>query len=410
MHFMKRVFLIVLDSVGIGAMPDAHNYQDEGSNTIFSASTSDEFYMPNMKRLGFFGIDGMKIQTQVIRNGEILNKNTWIFSRERPDATVARMQEASNGKDTTTGHWEIAGIISKQPFPTFPSGFPKELIKEFELQTNRKVLCNKPYSGTEVIKDYGKEHMETGALIVYTSADSVFQIAAHEEIVPIEQLYQYCEIARKLCQGKYGVGRVIARPFEGEFPNWKRTARRHDYSLKPTRNTILDILKENSKDVIAIGKIYDIFAGQGITKTIRTTNNKEGIEATIACTKQNFEGICFTNLVDFDMLYGHRNDIEGYARALSYFDQRLPELLEGLKKDDIMIITADHGCDPGTKSTDHSREYTPLIVYGNQIKKGYNLGTRKSFSDIGATILDYFDLSDYKEIDGRSFLQNIKLN
>lgn len=406
---MSRVFLIVLDSVGIGAMPDAYKYHDEGSNTIFSVSTSDDFYMPNMKRLGFFLIDGMKVQTQVIQDQEIKNKNTWIFSREVPEGSVARMKEASNGKDTTMGHWEIAGIISKKPLPTFSNGFPKELIEEFERKTNRNVICNKPYSGTQVIKDYGKEHMETGALIVYTSADSVFQIAAHEKIVPVEKLYQYCETARKLCQGTYGVGRVIARPFDGEFPNWRRTEKRHDYSLKPPRNTMLDILKEAGKDVIAIGKIHDIFSGQGVTQAIRTANNAEGIEATIQCTKKNFDGICFTNLVDFDMLYGHRNDIEGYARALSYFDQKLPELLEGLTENDILMITADHGCDPATSSTDHSREYTPLVVYGDQIKKGYNLGTRESFSDIGATILEYFGLLKNNEIDGESFLAKIKL-
>lgn len=391
---MSRVFLVVLDSVGIGEMPDAKAYGDEGSHTIYAASTDDSFYMPNMKRLGFFHLDGMKVDA----------KHTWAFSKEKQEGAIARLQEQSKGKDTTTGHWEIAGLISKEAMPTFPKGFPKELLEEFSKQTGRAVLCNRPYSGTEVIKDFGKEQKETGALIVYTSADSVFQIAAHEEVVPVAQLYEYCEIARKLCQGKWGVGRVIARPFEGEWP-YVRTARRHDYSLVPPKDTMLDILSKAGKEVIAVGKINDIFAGKGVTRMVRTADNKEGIEKTISYLKEEFDGLCFINLVDFDMKYGHRNDVSGYARALSYFDTRLPELLQGLQKDDILMITADHGCDPSTPSTDHSREYTPLVIYGKGITP-LNLGTRDSFSDIAATILDYFGL-DSSTINGVSFLKEI---
>lgn len=392
---MKRVFLIVLDSVGIGEMPDAKEYGDEGSNTLGSASMSSEFYMPNMKKLGLFNIDGVTID----------EKNDWALNQEPYVGAIGRMKEASKGKDTTIGHWEIAGIISEQPLPVFPNGFPEELLNQFEHRTGRKIICNKPYSGTEVIMDYGQEHMDTGALIVYTSADSVFQIAAHEEIVPVAQLYDYCEIARELCHGKYGVGRVIARPFEGSYPNFKRTTRRHDYSLVPPAKTMLDLLKDAKKDVIAVGKINDIFASQGIGSKVRTSGNGEGIIKTISYMKEEFEGLCFINLVDFDMIYGHRNDVEGYAKALSYFDANLPSILDGLKEEDILIITADHGCDPNTPSTDHSREYTPLVVYGNCIKEGTNIGTRESFSDIAKTILDYFGISG--DIKGISFLQEI---
>lgn len=386
---MKRAFLIVLDSVGIGEMPDAREYGDEGSNTIRAAATSQYFNMPNMDELGMFTIDGLTD----------MNKGT-----KPKTGAVARMTEASKGKDTTIGHWEISGIISESPLPTFPEGFPRELLDEFEARTGRKVICNKPYSGTEVIKDYGKEHVETGALIVYTSADSVFQIAAHEDVVPVSELYRYCEIAREVCTGKFGVGRIIARPFEGEYP-YKRTANRHDYSLVPPKKTMLNILSEAGFDVLAVGKINDIFAGSGITEMVRTKNNAEGIERTLEYMKKDFNGLCFTNLVDFDMVYGHRNDAEGYAKALAYFDEKLPELIAGLREDDILMITADHGCDPVTPSTDHSREYTPLVMYGSHIKKGVNLGTRDSFADIGASILDYFGIKD--GIQGTSFLGEI---
>lgn len=388
---MKRVFLIVLDSVGIGELPDAAAFGDTGSNTIRAAATSPYFSMPNMAKLGFFDIDGMDHSKSV--------------AKEEITGAVARMVEKSKGKDTTIGHWEIAGIVSNNPLPTYPNGFPEDLLKKFEERTGRKVICNKPYSGTEVIKDYGKEHVETGALIVYTSGDSVFQIAAHEDVVPIEELYRYCEIAREICAGEHAVGRVIARPFEGTYPDYQRTSRRHDYSLLPPKDTMLDCLKADNYDVIAVGKISDIFAGQGVTEMVRTANNAEGIERTIEYTKKEFNGICFTNLVDFDMMYGHRNDVDGYAKALTYFDENLPRIIEGLQEDDVLMITADHGCDPSTPSTDHSREHTPLVMAGKNIKAGVNLGTRETFSDIAATILDYFGI--HGKTEGTSFLKDI---
>lgn len=385
---MKRVFLMVLDSVGIGEMPDAADFGDEGSNTLAAAATSSYFSMPNMKKLGLFNIEGVTC-------GE---------KEADPAGAVARMTEVSKGKDTTIGHWEIAGVISPKPLPTFPEGFPRELLDEFEKETGRKVICNKPYSGTEVIKDYGREHVETGALIVYTSADSVFQIAAHEDVVPIEELYRYCEIARRLCTGRYGVGRVIARPFEGEWP-YKRTSRRHDYSLVSPKETMLDAICAAGQKVLAVGKINDIFAGQGISGMVRTAGNAEGIDRTIEYLGQDFEGLCFINLVDYDMLYGHRNDVDGYAKALTYFDERLPEILAAMREDDLLMITADHGCDPITPSTDHSREYTPLVIAGARVKAGVNLGTRSSFADTAATILDYLGVKG--EIAGESFLKEI---
>lgn len=388
----KRVFLVVLDSVGIGEMPDSASYGDEGSNTIRSCAASSAFSMPNMEHYGLFDLEGITD----------LKK-----SKETPAGAVMRMAEASKGKDTTIGHWEIAGIESEQPLPTFPNGFPQELIQAFEEKTGRRVICNLPYSGTEVIKDYGKESVETGALIVYTSADSVFQIAAHEAVVPIEELYRYCEIARELCTGAFGVGRVIARPFEGDYP-YKRTSRRHDYSLVPPKKTMLDYLSEQGKAVWAVGKINDIFAGQGITKMVRTANNAEGIDRTLEWMKEDFEGLCFTNLVDFDMAYGHRNDVEGYAKALTYFDSRLPELVESLREEDLLIITADHGCDPATPSTDHSREHVAVVVIGEKVKAGVNLGTRTSFADTGKTILEYLEVEG--EMAGTSYLKEILRN
>lgn len=386
---MKRAFLIVLDSVGIGAMPDAAEYGDAGSNTIRSAASSPYFQMKNMAKIGFFNIDGVTV-------GEAI---------ESPLGAFARVAEASKGKDTTIGHWEIAGVISKAPLPTYPNGFPEEVLSVFREKTGRGVLCNLPYSGTEVIKDYGKQHMETGDLIVYTSADSVFQIAAHEEIVPVEELYRYCEIARELLVGTHGVGRVIARPFVGEAGNFTRTSNRHDYSLQPPQVTMLDQLKAADKEVLGVGKIYDIFAGKGITDYVRSTSNADGIDKMLLFMEQDFEGLCFVNLVDYDMLYGHRNDVDGYAKALTYFDERLPEIMEKMRAEDILFITADHGCDPGfTCSTDHSREYTPLLMYGKPIKAGVNYGTLDTFADIGATILDYFNIE--KEISGNSILDN----
>ena len=384
----KRVFLVVLDSVGIGEMPDSAEYGDAGSNTVRSCAGSPLFSMPNMERYGLFDLEGIRD----------LKKTCSL-----PWGAVLRMTEASKGKDTTIGHWEISGIESERPLPTFPDGFPEELIKAFEEKTGRKVICNKPYSGTEVIKDYGKESVETGALIVYTSADSVFQIAAHEAVVPIEELYRYCEIARELCVGEFGVGRVIARPFEGEHP-YTRTSRRHDYSVVPPKKTMLNYISEQGKDVWAIGKINDIFVGSGITRSVRTVNNEDGINKTLEWMKEDFEGLCFINLVDFDMVYGHRNDVEGYAKALTYFDSRLPELIENLRKDDLLIITADHGCDPGTPSTDHSREHVPVVVIGKKVWPGHK-GTRYSFADTGKTIMEYLGVTG--EICGESYLKEI---
>lgn len=374
---MKRVFLIVLDSVGIGEMPDAAEYGDAGSNTLKAASKSPYFSMPNMRKLGYFNIDGVEI-------GE---------KEAKPLGSFARMTEVSKGKDTTIGHWEIAGVISKTPLPTYPNGFPQEVLAEFSKKTGRGVLCNKPYSGTDVIRDYGEEHMKTGDLIVYTSADSVFQIAAHEEIVPVETLYEYCKAAREILQGEHGVGRVIARPFIGTPGNFTRTSRRHDYSLQPPKTTMLDALSKKGFDVLSVGKIIDIFAEKGITEYVRSDGNADGIDKTIEYMKKDFNGICFTNLVDYDMLYGHRNDVDGYAKALTYFDERLPELLAAMREEDILMITADHGCDPSTPSTDHSREYTPLLMVGKPIEAGVNYGTRKSFADISATILNYFGIT-----------------
>lgn len=386
---MKRVFLIVLDSVGIGEEPDAPEYGDEGSNTLAAAASSRYFSMPNMQKLGLFNIDGVDCRPAV----------------PAPLGSFARMQESSKGKDTTIGHWEIAGLISKTPMPTYPQGFPKEVLDAFSEATGRGVLCNKPYSGTKVIEDYGKQHMETGDLIVYTSADSVFQIAAHEEIVPVEQLYGYCEIARALLHGKHGVGRVIARPFRGQPGSFERTSRRHDYSLEPPKPTMCDYLMAAGKETIGIGKISDIFTGKGIQTCIRTQNNQEGIDRTIEYLEKDFEGLCFVNLVDYDMLYGHRNDVDGYAKALTAFDQQLPDILSRMGEEDLLLITADHGCDPATPSTDHSREYTPLVLYGKSIATGVNLGTRSTFADIAATVLDYFHVQG--EICGQSLLSLI---
>lgn len=303
------------------------------------------------------------------------------------------MAELSKGKDTTIGHWEIAGVVSDAPLPVYPRGFPKEIIGEFQKRTGRGVLCNKPYSGTEVIKEYGEQHLKTGDLIVYTSADSVFQVAAHEKLVPVEKLYEYCKTARELLQGEHGVGRVIARPFAGEPGKFERTVRRHDFSLEPPKMTMLDRLKAEGYDVISIGKIVDIFAGRGITEFVRTAGNEDGIEKTLAYMNREFEGLCFVNLVDFDMLYGHRNDVDGYAKALTYFDAQIPKLLGHMKREDVLMITADHGCDPSTKSTDHSREYTPFLMVGDCIPSGKNYGTREGFCDIAATVLSLFGLS-----------------
>lgn len=384
---MKRVILIVLDSFGIGELPDAAEYGDKGTSTIASCAGSSYFKLPNLRKMGLFNIDGVQVGDRM----------------SSPIAKFARMKEASKGKDTTIGHWEIAGIISETPLPTYPGGFPVEIIEKFSKATGRGVLCNKPYSGTEVIKDYGQKHIETGSLIVYTSADSVFQIAAHEDIVPVKQLYEYCEIARNILTGEHGVGRVIARPFIGREGDFKRTANRHDYSLMPPKKTMLNLIKKEGKHVIGVGKIKDIFAGSGITEYTYTANNAEGIQKTLFYMDKDFDGLLFVNLVDFDMLYGHRNDIDGYAKALAYFDKRLPEIMAKLKEDDVLMITADHGCDPGyLLSTDHSREYTPFLMYGKQVTPD-NLGTKETFADIGATVVDYLGV-DYSDIAGTSML------
>lgn len=384
---IKRVFLIVMDSMGIGAMPDANRWHDEGSNTLGAIRHHEAFDCPNLARLGLFHIEG-------VGGGE-----------GAPIAAYARMTEASMGKDTTIGHWEIAGLISPEPLPTYPNGFPRTLIRRFERLTGRRVLCNRPYSGTDVIRDYGREHCETGALIVYTSADSVFQIAAHEDVVPVEELYRYCEIAREMLCGKHGVGRVIARPFTGEYP-YTRTSRRHDFSLLPPAETMLDRIAASGKQVISVGKIYDIFAGRGLTESNRISGNDEGMQITCQMARRDFEGLCFVNLVDFDMAYGHRNDVAGYAAAMTAFDRQLGTLLPLLRHDDLLIITADHGCDPSTPSTDHSREYTPMLLFGDTVRPGVDLGTRKSFADISATVLEALGISQGSTA-GESFLSKV---
>ncbi|MBR1702467.1 MAG: phosphopentomutase [Lachnospiraceae bacterium] len=391
---MKRVFLIVLDSFGVGQMEDAGAYGDFNVNTIGSVSKSPYFALPNLQKMGLFQIEGVQVAKKA-------DGTEWT-AKEPHTAVVARMREASKGKDTTIGHWEIAGVYSGKPLPTYPDGFPEEVLAPFREQTGRGILCNRPYSGTQVIADYGEEHLETGKLIVYTSADSVFQIAAHEELVPPEQLYEYCRIARKILTGEHGVGRVIARPFVGEPGNFTRTMRRHDFSMEPPAVTMLDQLKAAGKDVIAVGKIKDIFAGKGITEAVYTAGNAEGIDRTLEYLDKEFEGLCFVNLVDYDMLYGHRRDVDGYAKALTYFDEKLPEILNRMKPEDVLMLTADHGCDPAyTKTTDHTREYTPFVMYGSRISPR-NLGTRKTFADIGATVLQYFGIAS--EFAGDSML------
>ena len=386
---MSRFFIIVLDSFGIGEMPDAASFGDFDVNTIGAVSKSDKLNVPNMRDLGLFQIEGVDVDARIDRG-------------TTHSACIARMKEQSAGKDTTIGHWEIAGLISKKPLPTYPNGFPKEILDEFSRQTGHGVLCNKPYSGTQVINDYGDEHMRTGDLIVYTSADSVFQIAAHEDLVPCEQLYDYCRMAREILQGEHGVGRVIARPFVGTSGNYVRTSHRHDFSLLPPDDTMLDVLKREGRDVIAVGKINDIFAGKGVTEYVYTSGNEEGIEKTLEYLDKDFDGLCFVNLVDYDMLYGHRRDVDGYAAALTYFDERLPQILGKLGDDDALLITADHGCDPSyTRTTDHTREYTPMLMYGKSIE-AKNLGTRDSFSDIAATVLDFLGVDE--RLAGKSML------
>ena len=387
---VKRLFLIVLDSYGIGSLPDAGKFGDEGANTLASIVKSSKYSTPNMEKMGLFNIDGVTCRKGV----------------QQPIGSYGRMREASMGKDTTIGHWEIAGVVSPKPMPVYPEGFPEEVLKPFREQTGRGILCNKPYSGTEVIRDYGEEHIKTGDLIVYTSADSVFQIAAHEEVVPVEQLYEYCRIARRILCGEHAVGRVIARPFIGQAPNFERTRRRHDFSLLPPKKTMLVNFQEHGFDTYGVGKIYDIFAGQGIAHTTSIQNNEDGMEKTIAWMEEDFTGLCFVNLVDFDMVYGHRNDIDGYAAAATLFDRQLGEMMGKLKDDDVVLITADHGCDPGFPGTDHSREHTPMLLYGKHVRQGVSIGTRNSFADIAATVLDMFGIKE--TLDGESFWDEVK--
>ena len=386
---MKRIFLIVLDSFGIGAMPDAESFGDVNVNTLAACATSKELNIPNMIGAGLGNIDGV----------------TCLPKAEAVGA-YARLTEKSMGKDTTIGHWEIAGVISPQPLPTYPEGFPQEVLDAFEAATGRGCLCNLPYSGTDVIRDYGQAQLDTGKWIVYTSADSVFQVAAHEELIPLEELYDACHKARNILRGKHGVGRVIARPYVGDSVNgFKRTSNRHDYSLEPPAKTMLDAISEAGLASIGVGKIHDIFAGIGTTEHVYNKSNANGMEHALHYAQQDFKGLCFVNLVDFDMQFGHRRDIDGYARALTEFDSWLPKLMEKLGEDDLVMITADHGCDPAyTATTDHTREYVPLLVLGKGVKP-VNLGTRKSFADIAATVTELLGV-DY-ETEGQSFAKEI---
>ena len=387
---MKRVFLIVLDSFGIGAMPDSRSFGDVGVNTLASCATSKELNIPNMIAAGLGNIAGVTCLPKV----------------ENPTGAYARMQEASMGKDTTIGHWEIAGIISPDPLPTYPEGFPQDVLDAFEAATGRGCLCNLPYSGTDVIRDYGQEQLDTGKWIIYTSADSVFQVAANEELIPLEELYDACHKARNILRGKHGVGRVIARPFVGNSETgFKRTSNRHDYSLEPPKETMLDAIKAAGKASIGVGKIHDIFAGIGTTDHVYNKSNANGMEHTVNYAAQDFEGLCFVNLVDFDMVFGHRRDIEGYAKALTEFDAWLGEFLPTLGQEDLVMITGDHGCDPGySATTDHTREYVPLLILGKAVKP-VNLGTRNSFADIAATVTELLHV-DYNT-PGESFAKEV---
>ena len=389
---MKRVFLIVLDSFGIGGMPDCEAFGDVNVNTLAACATSKDLHIPNMIAAGLGNIEGV----------------TCLPKTDNPTGAVARLREASMGKDTTIGHWEIAGIVSPDPLPTYPEGFPEEVLKAFEEATGRGCLCNLPYSGTDVLRDYGEEQLKTGKWIVYTSADSVFQVAAHEELIPLEELYDACHKARNILRGRHGVGRVIARPFVGSpEEGFKRTSNRHDYSLEPPARTLLDAVKEAGLDSIGVGKIYDIFAGIGTTEHVYNTSNLNGMEHTDHYAEQDFHGLCFVNLVDFDMVFGHRRNIDGYANALTEFDTWLGSFLPKLGEDDILMITADHGCDPAyTATTDHTREYVPLIIAGPKVKPT-NLGTRTGFCDIAATVAELLDVEF--ETPGKSFADQIVL-
>ena len=388
---MKRIFLIVLDSFGIGAMPDSESFGDVGVNTLAACASSKELHIPNMIAAGLGNIEGISCLPKT----------------DAPLGAYARLSEKSMGKDTTIGHWEIAGIVSENPLPTYPEGFPAEILEPFCAATGRGYLANAPWSGTEVINAYGDEHVKTGKLIVYTSADSVFQIAAHEDIVPPEQLYEYCRIARNLLVGKHGVGRVIARPFVGTSGAYKRTANRHDFSLEPPTQTLLDAVKAAGKASIGVGKIYDIFAGRGTTEHVYNKSNADGMDHTTHYAAKDFEGLCFVNLVDFDMQFGHRRDIDGYAKALTQFDAWLGGFMQELKDGDVVMITADHGCDPAyTATTDHTREYVPLLILGKGVKP-VDLGTRESFADIAATVAEMLDVS--LDTPGESFAKEVQV-
>jgi phosphopentomutase len=388
----KRIFIIVMDSVGIGEAPDAEKFGDKGADTIGHISEKmNGLNMTNMEKLGLSNIREIK----------------GIAKQEKPLAFYTKMMEASNGKDTMTGHWEIMGLNIRTPFRVFPDGFPEELVSELEKQSGRKIIGNKPASGTEILVELGEEHMKTGALIVYTSADSVLQIAAHEEIVPLDELYKICKIARELTlDEKYMVGRIIARPFLGEPGNFKRTPNRHDYALKPFDRTVMSELKDSGFDVIAIGKISDIYDGEGVTKSLRTVSNMDGMDKLVETFDMEFTGISFVNLVDFDALYGHRRDPEGYGKALEEYDARLPEVFAKMNEDDLLMITADHGNDPVAPGTDHTREYVPLLVYSKGMQLGKELAIRETFADIGATVADNFNLKKPKY--GKSFLNDLK--
>ena len=380
-----------MDSVGIGELPDAASYGDSGSNTLGNIARSlGGLRLPNLAKLGLGNIAPL----------------IGVWPETEPIGNFGKMAERSAGKDTTTGHWEMAGVVLEKAFPTFPKGFPEEFILRFEEAIQRPVLGNEVASGTEIIQRLGTEHVKTGKPIVYTSADSVFQVAAHEEVIPLSELMRFCSIAREMLVGEMEVGRVIARPFIGKEGDYRRTTNRHDFAILPPHLTLLDHVQKRGLPVLAVGKIRDIYAGQGVTEYTLTKSNKEGLDKTLEYMAQNRPGLIMTNLVDFDMLYGHRNDVQGYATALEGFDQRLPEILRAMGPEDLLIITADHGCDPTTTSTDHSREYVPLLVYGQNIKKGVNLGIRQSFADLGATVAEVLQLDQL--IHGQSFYELIK--
>ncbi len=387
---VNRIFLVVLDGFSIGAMPDAVEYGDEGSNTLDAISVSERLLIPTMQKLGLYNIEGVHCGDRVTF----------------PMGCYGRLGQASVGKDTIVGHWEIAGLVTNKALPVYPNGFPAELIKELEKQTGHKVLCNQPYSSTEVLRDYGHQQMQEDALIVYTSGDSVLQIAAHEDSFGLEELYRCCEIARNLMVGEHAVGRVIARPFTGYGPNFIRTSNRRDFALPPPRPTLLNALRERDYKTIGIGRIHDIFAGDGLMESISTRSNVDGLETLLSFVNRRFTGLCFVNLVDFDLVYGHRNDVDGYAAALSAFDRQLAEFIGSMRDDDLLIITSDHGCDPSTESTEHSREYVPVLIYGTGVRRGVNLGTRNSVADIAATIQEALRL--HNTTDGTSFWDEIR--